>query len=216
MAVINKLHYISQGVNAKEHLGNIQKACQYGAELVQLRLKNLSEKKVLKAAEEARDITSHYQTRLIINDHYKIAKKVNVDGIHLGKTDTCPTIARKELKSWQIIGGTANTLDDCNALIDKNVNYIGLGPYRFTTTKDNLSPVLGKNGYLTIIEALKSEMPIIAIGGITTTDVTELLATGIHGIAISGEITKDFNKIKEFHQLLNAGSAMEQRYSFKN
>ncbi len=216
MAIINKLHYISQGANAKEHLENIQKACQYGAELVQLRLKNLSEKKVLKAAEEARDITSHYQTRLIINDHYKIAKKVNVDGIHLGKTDTCPTIARKELKSWQIIGGTANTLDDCNALIDKNVNYIGLGPYRFTTTKDNLSPVLGKNGYLTIIEALKSEMPIIAIGGITTTDVTELLATGIHGIAISGEITKDFNKIKEFHQLLNAGSAMEQRYSFKN
>ncbi len=216
MAVINKLHYISQGANAKEHLENIQKACQYGAELVQLRLKNLSEKKMLKAAEEARDITSHYQTRLIINDHYKIAKKVNVDGIHLGKTDTCPTIARKELKSWQIIGGTANTLDDCNALIDKNVNYIGLGPYRFTTTKDNLSPVLGKNGYLTIIEALKSEMPIIAIGGITTTDVTELLTTGIHGIAISGEITKDFNKIKEFHQLLNAGSAMEQRYSFKN
>ncbi len=214
--MINKLHYISQGANAKEHLENIQKACQYGAELVQLRLKNLSEKKMLKAAEEARDITSHYQTRLIINDHYKIAKKVNVDGIHLGKTDTCPTIARKELKSWQIIGGTANTLDDCNALIDKNVNYIGLGPYRFTTTKDNLSPVLGKNGYLTIIEALKSEMPIIAIGGITTTDVTELLTTGIHGIAISGEITKDFNKIKEFHQLLNAGSAMEQRYSFKN
>ncbi|GAB1858247.1 thiamine phosphate synthase [Flavobacteriaceae bacterium MHTCC 0001] len=216
MTVINKLHYISQGANAKEHLENIQKACQYGAELVQLRLKNSSEKKILKAAEEARDITSHYQTRLIINDHYKIGKKVNADGVHLGKTDTCPTIARKALKSWQIIGGTANTLDDCNSLIDKEVNYIGLGPFRFTTTKDNLSPILGKNGYLTIIEALKSKMPVIAIGGITIEDVPELLKTGIHGVAISGEITKDFNKINAFHKLLNAGSAMEQRYSFKN
>ena len=216
MAVINKLHYISQGANTKEHLENIQKACQYGAELVQLRLKNVSEKKLLKTAEEAREITSHYQTRLIINDHYKIGKKVNADGVHLGKTDTCPTIARKELKSWQIIGGTANTLDDCNVLIDKKVDYIGLGPFRFTTTKDNLSPVLGKKGYLTIIEALKFETPIIAIGGITIEDVPELLTTGIHGIAISGEITKDFNKINAFHKLLNAGSAMEQRYSFKN
>lgn len=214
--VINKLHYISQGANAKAHLENIQKACQFGAELVQLRLKNSSEKKILKAAEEAREITSHYYTRLIVNDHYKIGKAVNADGVHLGKTDTCPTIARKALKSWQIIGGTANTIDDCNTLIDKNIDYIGLGPFRFTTTKDNLSPVLGVNGYLAIIEALKKDIPIIAIGGITIKDVPELITTGIHGVAVSGEITRDFNKIKEFHKLLNAGSSFEQRYSFKN
>ncbi|GGD22400.1 thiamine phosphate synthase [Hyunsoonleella pacifica] len=213
--MINKLHYISQGENTKAHIENIQKACQHGAELVQLRLKNISEKKVLKAAEEARDITSHYQTRLIINDHYKIAKKVSADGVHLGKTDTCPKIARKELKSWQIIGGTANTLEDCKTLIEKQVNYIGLGPFRFTSTKDNLSPILGNEGYQSIIEELKTETPVIAIGGITIEDVTELLTTGIHGIAISGEITKDFTKIKAFHTLLNTGSVMEQRYSFK-
>lgn len=216
MITINKLHYISQGANAKEHLENIQKACQHGAELVQLRLKNGSEKKILKAAEEAREITSHYQTRLIINDHYKIAKKVSADGVHLGKTDTCPTIARKELKSWQIIGGTANTLEDCETLIAKEVDYIGLGPFRFTTTKDNLSPILGLNGYTAIVEALNTKTPIIAIGGITIEDVTEILETGISGIAISGEITRDFNKIKAFHTLLNTGSSQEQRYSFKN
>ncbi|TYA70089.1 thiamine phosphate synthase [Seonamhaeicola marinus] len=216
MPVINKLHYISQGTNAKEHLENIQKACQYGSELVQLRLKNLSEKKILKAAEEAREITGHYHTRLIINDHYKIGKKVNADGVHLGKTDTCPTIARKELKSWQIIGGTANTLQDCEALIAKEVDYIGLGPFRFTTTKDNLSPILGLNGYTSIVEALNTKTPIIGIGGIKTEDVSEILETGISGIAVSGEITRDFNKIKEFHKLLNTGSSQEQRYSFKN
>lgn len=214
--IINKLHYISQGATPKEHLENIQNACQSGAELVQLRLKNLSDKKILKTALEAREITNHFQTRLIINDHYKIAKEVKADGVHLGKSDTCPTEARKHLYTWQIIGGTANTLEDCKNLIAKEVDYIGLGPYRFTTTKENLSPVLGLNGYSLIIEELKTATPIIAIGGITTNDVAEILKTGVSGIAISGEITKDFNKIRTFHQLLEAGSSQEQRYDSSN
>ncbi|WP_010136904.1 thiamine phosphate synthase [Ochrovirga pacifica] len=212
--MINKLHYISQGANPKEHLENIQQACQSGAELVQLRLKNLSDKKILKAAEEAREITNHYQTRLIINDHYKIGKAIKADGIHLGLTDTNPIIARKELYSWQIIGGTANTLQNCQQRIEEKVDYIGLGPFRFTNTKDNLSPVLGKEGYLTILEELKNNTPIIAIGGITLEDIPELLTTGIHGIAISGEITRDFNKINQIHQLLKTGSSQEQHYKF--
>ncbi|WP_299436378.1 thiamine phosphate synthase [uncultured Aquimarina sp.] len=213
--IIPKLHYISQGSSPKMHLENIQKACTSGAELVQLRLKNLSEKKILKLTEEAREITSHFQTRLIINDYYKIAKKVKADGVHLGKTDTCPTIARKDLYTWQIIGGTANTLKDCETLIEKEVDYIGLGPFRYTITKDNLSPVLGLNGYTEIIGALKTKTPIIGIGGITVPDVTDILKTGISGIAVSGEITKDFNTIKTFNQLLNASSTEEQRYTFK-
>ncbi len=213
--IIPKLHYISQGESPQQHLDNIQKACTSGAELVQLRLKDLSEKKILKTALKAREITGHFQTRLIINDYYKIAKEVKADGVHLGKNDTCPLEARKVLASWQIIGGTANTFGDCKALIKKEVDYIGLGPYRYTATKKNLSPVLGLNGYLTIIEELKTKTPIIAIGGIRIEDVKEILETGVSGIAISGEITRDFNKINEFHKLLNAGSSLEQPYSFK-
>ncbi|WP_194766389.1 thiamine phosphate synthase [Tamlana sp. I1] len=209
--MIPKLHYISQGNSPKEHLENIQKACQSGAELVQLRIKGVSEKKILKAAEEAREITNHYQTRLIINDHYKIAKAVKADGVHLGKTDTCPSIARKELYSWQIIGGTANTLKDCKDLVDKNVDYIGLGPYRFTTTKENLSPEIGFSGYLTILGKLHSKIPVIAIGGITTHDVSELLETGVYGIAVSGEITKNFNTIKAFKELLKGPETLEEQ-----
>src|SRR5690606_34867932 len=159
--IIPKLHYISQGNTPKEHLENIQKACSSGAELVQLRLKDVSEKKYLKIAKEAREITSHFQTRLIINDFYKIAKEVKADGVHLGKTDTCPTIARKHLYTWQMIGGTANTLQDCEALISKEIDYISLGPFRFTTTKENLPSVLGLNGYSEIIQALHTETPIL-------------------------------------------------------
>ena len=213
--IIPKLHYISQGRAPKELLENIQKACTSGTELVQLRLKNVSEKKLLKLATAAREITSHFQTRLIINDHYKIAKAIKADGVHLGKTDICPTIARKHLYTWQIIGGTANTLQDCETLIIKDVDYISLSPFRLTTTKDHLSPALGLSGYTAITEALKTETPIIGFGGITTEDVTDLLETGISGIAVSGEITRNFDSIRTFNQLLNASSTEEQRYTFK-
>jgi thiamine-phosphate pyrophosphorylase len=212
--MIPKLHYISQGNSPKEHLENIQKACTSGAELVQLRLKISSEKKLLKYAHEAREITSHFQTRLLINDHYKIAKEVKADGVHLGKTDTCPTVVRAYLYAWQIIGGTANTIQDCETLLDKQVNYISLGPFRVSTTKENIPPVLGLNGYTAITDILKTGTPIIGVGGITTADVKDILETGISGVAVSEEITRDFNSIRTFNQLLNASSTAEQIHTF--
>lgn len=213
--IIPKLHYISQGTSPKNHLENIQKACTSGAELVQLRLKNVSEKKVLKIAKEAREITSHFQTRLIINDYYKIAKVIKADGVHLGLTDTCPIIVRKELYTWQMIGGTANTREDCELLLDKAVDYISLGPFRETFTKANTAAVLGLSGYMAITDVLKTPIPIIGVGGITTKDVTALLEVGISGIAVSGEITHNFDTIKLFNQLLTASSTAEQRHTFE-
>lgn len=213
--MIPKLHYISQGNSPKAHLENIQKACSAGAELVQLRLKLSSDKKVLKWAQEAREITSHFQTRLIINDYYKIAREIKADGVHLGKTDPCPTVARRHLYTWQIIGGTANTLQDCEALIEKVVDYISLGPFRFTQTKENLPPALGLNGYAAIMDVLNTQTPILGVGGITTADVTDILKTGITGIVVSGAITLDFNSIRTFNQLLKASATEEQRYTFE-
>ncbi|WP_339723686.1 thiamine phosphate synthase [Maribacter stanieri] len=210
--MIPTLHYISQGSTPKEHLENIQKACSSGAELVQLRLKKQPEKVVLETAQKAREITSKFQVLLIINDHYKIAAAVKADGVHLGKLDSCPTKARKELASWQLIGGTANTLEDCKTLIHKKVDYIGMGPFRFTKTKENLSPVLGINGYVTILEELKTAIPVIAIGGIVIDDVSALMKTGVHGIAVSGEITRNFNSIPDFKKRINGGEIVEQRW----
>ncbi|MEO5788833.1 thiamine phosphate synthase [Gelidibacter sp.] len=213
--IIPKLHYISQGNSPKEHLENIQKACSSGAELVQLRLKNVSDKKYLKLAEEAREITSHFQTRLIINDNYKIAKTVKADGVHLEASEVCPTVVRDYLFSWQMIGGTANTLQDCETLISKDVDYIGLGPFRFTATKEHLPTILGLSGYSAIMDVLDTKTPIIGVGGITTDDVKDILATGISGLAVSGAITRDFNSIKLFNQLLNASSTEEKRHTFE-
>jgi thiamine-phosphate pyrophosphorylase len=207
---VPKLHYISQGVTTQEHLENIQKACNAGIELVQLRLKGISDEAFLAAAKEARTITAHFQTRLIINDNYKIAKEVKADGVHLGQSDSCPTIARAYLGDFYVIGGTGNTIDECQVLLDKGVNYIGLGPFRFTTTKQNLAPVLGLEGYQAILDELKTEIPILAVGGITLDDVPELMRTGIYGIATSTAITADFNCISKLHALLKGADFMEQ------
>lgn len=210
--MIPKLHYISQGNSPKQHLENIQNACTSGAELVQLGLKSISEKSFLKLAQEAREITAHFQTRLIISHHYKIAKEVKADGAYLDQTDSCPTIVRKYLYTWQTIGAAANTLQECETLIAKDVDYISLSPFRSTASKDNFSTVLGLNGYTAIIEALHTETPILGAGGITTEDVTDILKTGISGIAVSEEITRNFNTIRAFNQLLNASSTEEQPY----
>ena len=212
--MIPKLHYISQGNSPKEHLENIQKACSSGAELVQLRLNTISEKKYLKIANEAREITSHFQTRLILNNHYKIAKEVKADGVHLENIDFCATTALEHLYTWQIVGGTAHTLQECKTLISKKVDYIILSPFRNAENENSLPTVLGLNGFSLITEALETETPIIGAGDITTDDVTAILKTGISGIAVSTKITENFDSIKLFNQLLSASSIDEQRHTF--
>jgi thiamine-phosphate pyrophosphorylase len=213
--MIPKLHYISEGNSPKEHIENIQKACSSGAELVQLRLKNISAKKYLKLAKEAREITSYFQTRLIIYEDFKIARAVKADGVHLETIGASSMKARIHLYTWQIIGGTANTIQDCETLLGEQVDYITLNPFRSSATEDNLLPVLGLNGYTAIIEALKTETPIIGAGGITTKDVKDILETGVSGIGVSEEITRDFDRIKTFNQLLSASSTEEQRHTFE-
>ncbi len=211
--MIPKLHYISQGSSPKAHLDNIQNACAAGAELILLNIQNSSEKKYLKIAKQAREITSHFQTRLMISAHYKLAKDLKADGIHLDATTPCPTTLRKELFSWQLIGVTANALQDCETFIEKEVDYIYLAPFR--ANEGTQSTELGLNGFAAIIDALQTETPIIGVGGITTTDVKSILETGISGVGVSDKITQDFNTIKTFNKLLTASSTEEQRHSFQ-
>jgi thiamine-phosphate pyrophosphorylase len=213
--MIPKLHYISEGNSPKEHIENIQKACSSGAELVQLHLKNISEKKHLKLAKEAREITSYFQTRLIIYEDFKIARAVKADGVHLETMAASSMKARIHLYTWQIIGRTANTIQDCETLLGEQVDYITLNPFRNSAIEDNLPPVLGLNGYTAILETLKTETPIIGVGGITTADVKDILKTGVSGIGVSEEITRNFDTIKTFNQLLSASSTEEQRHTFE-
>ena len=210
--IIPKLHYSSQGNSPKEHLENIQNACTSGAELVQLNLRSVSEKKYLKFAEAAREITSHFQTRLILTDHYKLAKKIKADGVYSIQSGSSPAAIRKILYSWQSIGATAHTLQDCETLINSEVDYIGLGPY---AGDDYVAAALGINGYKAITDVLKTNTVILAYGNIMTADVPSLLNSGASGIMLSTEISDNFNLIRKYNQLLSASAVAEQKHTFK-
>jgi thiamine-phosphate pyrophosphorylase len=210
--MIPKLHYISKAITKKEQLEHIQIACSSGAELVQLNMEAVVDKDRLSLAEEARTITAHFQTRLIIKTYHKIAKQIKADGLYFDDIAASPASVRDHLYSWQTLGATAHTLEECNVCIASDLDYIGLGPFRIPAAQGNQA--LGIKGYTAITKALDTETPIIGFGNITTGDVTGILETGVSGIAVSNEITRDFNSIKVFHNLLNASATKEQRHSF--
>ena len=92
-------------------------------------------------------ICRKYNATLILNDHVHLVKEIGANGVHLGKSDMSPVKARELLGSNYIIGGTANNMEDIRQLHKSGVDYIGLGPFRFTRTKKNLAPILGIEGY---------------------------------------------------------------------
>lgn len=205
MVEISKLHYITQDVPGVTHAQLAEKACQGGVEWVQLRVKKQPFETVKKEALETLKICRKHGARLIINDYPELAKEIGADGVHLGKTDMDPMEARTLLGKDFIIGGTANSQDDVERLIKSGaVDYIGLGPYRFTVTKEKLSPVLGAEG-IRKIRASCNTLPIIAIGGIKAEDLDVILNTGVHGVAVSSAINlaKDpASSAKEFMEKL--------------
>ncbi|UOQ72975.1 thiamine phosphate synthase [Hymenobacter cellulosilyticus] len=182
---ISNLHFIT---NRPEHA---EQACRGGVRWVQLRVKNAAPNHWKQLALNTQAVCQRYGATLIINDNPALALAIGADGVHLGKQDMPAAEARALLGPDKILGGTANTFEDIEQLVQAGVDYIGLGPFRFTTTKEKLSPILGLEGYTDILEqcaAAGFTVPIIGIGGITLADVKALQLTGLHGVAISGAI----------------------------
>jgi thiamine-phosphate pyrophosphorylase len=201
----NKLQYISQGSTRVDQLHNIQTALDAGCDWIQLRFKNADEKEFSATAEDVKKICITYKARFIINDHVALTKLIDADGVHLGLNDMPVTEARIILGDTKIIGGTANTLEDVMQRVKEKCDYIGLGPFRFTSTKEKLSPVLGIEGYKKIMTFLVSQnisIPVFAIGGIEALDIQSIINTGVHGIAVSAVITNHPDK-KELIEQLN-------------
>ncbi|MBW3131034.1 thiamine phosphate synthase [Hymenobacter profundi] len=183
---ISNLHYITTSPEQAE------RACLGGVRWVQLRVKNTPYLEWKQLALDTQAVCRRHGATFILNDNPQLALEIGADGVHLGKEDTPPAEARALLGLKFIIGGTANTFVDIEGLVAAGVDYIGLGPFRFTTTKEKLSPILGLAGYETLLaqhRATGFTTAIIGIGGITLADVAPLLAAGLHGVAISGAIT---------------------------
>lgn len=200
----NKMQYISQGNTIEDQLYNIHQALDAGCDWIQLRFKNQTAKNTFALAEAVKFLCEEYLANFIVNDDLHLAELIAADGVHLGLTDMKIDEARAILGNTKIIGGTANTFEDIQNHAKNGADYIGLGPFRFTNTKEKLSPILGLAGYFDILEKLKKnkiEIPVYAIGGITLRDVSPLMETGIYGIAVSGIITESEEKEKLIQQL---------------
>lgn len=169
----------------------VQMAIEGGCRWIQLRMKEASDEEVREVALSLIPMCRDTDTFLIIDDRVNVVNDLKVSGVHLGKEDMDPLEARELLGPHAIIGVTANTTDDILKYKGKDIDYVGVGPYRYTATKKNLASILGIEGYRNIVAEVRDagmEIPIVAVGGITLDDVESLMQTGINGIAVSGAI----------------------------
>lgn len=199
------VQFITHATARYSHLDSARMALEGGCRWIQLRMKEAAEEQIIPVAEQVLDMCNACGATLIIDDHVDVAERIKAHGVHLGKNDMPVAEARRRLGEAYIIGGTANTFDDAAALAAAGADYIGCGPYRFTTTKKNLSPILGLDGYRDIMGRMREQgitLPVVAIGGIGFDDIPQIMATGVTGIALSGSVLRADDPTAEMRRII--------------
>lgn len=200
-----KLQFITHYTERYSYPDAARIALEGGCRWVQLRMKETPVEAIEPVALEVQALCRQYGATFIIDDYMELAKKLHADGVHLGKKDMPIADARRMLGEGYIIGGTANTFEDVLQHCKAGADYIGCGPFRYTTTKKNLSPILGLEGYAAIIRRMQEEdmrLPMVAIGGITITDIPAILQTGVSGIALSGSVLHADSPVEEMRRII--------------
>lgn len=187
-----QLQFITHYNHRFNYVDSARIALEGGCRWVQLRMKDVDEAILEQNAIVIQQMCREYGATFIIDDNVALAKRIGADGVHLGKGDMSICEARKILGDEYIIGGTVNSFDDIlHAMEHSAPDYFGCGPYRYTSTKQNLAPILGINGYKEIIHQMRArgiDTPLVAIGGIGREDIPHILECGVHGIALSGSV----------------------------
>lgn len=180
-------------------------ALEGGCKWIQLRMKGATDDEVRAAAAAIQPLCKQHEAVFVIDDRVALAKELKADGVHLGKNDMPVGEARHVLGEDFIIGGTANTFEDIERLHREGADYIGCGPFRFTTTKQNLAPVLGLDGYFTLVNRMRAAgilLPVVAIGGIRFEDIPDIMRTGVRGIAVSGAVLGAPDPVAEMRRMV--------------
>ena len=204
-----RLQFITHQNEQYGYVEGARMALEGGCRWIQLRMKGANDDEVASVAMEIGKMCREYGATFLLDDRVELAKKVMADGVHLGKNDMPVDQARQVLGPQSIIGGTANTFEDIERLARQGADYIGCGPFRYTTTKKNLSPILGLEGYRQLTDKMRKsgiQLPIVAIGGILADDIPSIMHTGVSGIAVSGAILNAANpaeEMKTFVEILN-------------
>ncbi len=162
-------------------LEKVETACRSGVTIVQLREKNLTTNQYYQLAKQVKEITDAYQVPLIIDDRLDVCLAVDAAGLHIGDDELPVSVARKVLGPEKILGVTAKTVKRALEAETWGADYLGTGAIFPTTTKEN-API-------TLISTLKTicqtvAIPVVAIGGLTSENIDQLIDTGIAGVAV--------------------------------
>ena len=162
-------------------LEKVETACRSGVTIVQLREKNLTTNQYYQLAKQVKEITDAYQVPLIIDDRLDVCLAVDAAGLHIGDDELPVSVARQVLGSDKILGVTAKTVKRALEAEESGADYLGTGAIFPTTTKEN-API-------TLISTLKTicqrvAIPVVAIGGLTSENIDQLMGTGIAGVAV--------------------------------
>ncbi len=198
------LQYITNGRTPDEVAGEVAQVIAGGCRWVQIRMKDAPDSDVIAAAEKVVPMCRKVGAICLLDDRVHLAERTGADGVHLGKNDMPPDEAAALTGTDKIIGSTANSIDDIRRILEKGyTDYIGCGPFRFTTTKKKLAPVLGLEGYRKIFSTAEGrELPIVAIGGIEKEDVAGILDAGATGVAVSGSIFRAPDREKATKEII--------------
>jgi len=188
---IEKFQLLTHDIDGYPHEQQVLDACMAGVRWVQLRSKKLQHDDLVTVAKEVKRMSVIFNVTFILNDNVEAAKEANADGVHVGRTDTPIVEVRKRLGDKFIVGTSSNTFNEIEEANKNGADYSGLGPYRYTATRQNLNPLLGLDG---VRDAMKQyliqgcRLPVIAIGGVRLKDVPYLMQTGVHGVAVSSAV----------------------------
>ena len=202
---MNNIQFITHENQRFGYVDGAEMALRGGCKWVQLRMKDAPDNKFLSIGRTVAALCRNHNATFLLNDRVHLVAELGADGVHLGKNDMPISEARRILGNEKIIGGTANTFADVQHLAAQGADYIGCGPFRYTPTKRNLAPILGLEGYRNILKQMQQvgiSLPLIAIGGIVSTDIAALRDIGVSGIAVSGAVLEAADPIKEMKKLI--------------
>lgn len=201
-----QLQFITHHNDRYSYIDSARIALEGGCRWIQLRMKDASEELLEETALAVQRMCREHGATFIIDDNVLLTKRIGANGVHLGKNDMPIAEARKILGNDYIIGSTVNTFEDItNTLHSAMPDYFGCGPFRYTTTKQNLSPTLGLEGYRAIVDQMRKHnirIPIVAIGGIGKEDIPAIMVCGVNGIALSSSILNAQDPVAEMQEVL--------------
>ena len=180
--------FVTHATTTAETLLQTDLVLRHGlADVIELRMKNVPWETFLATARETLALCRGYGVPLLINDRVDIALIIGADGVHLGQGDMSPVEARRLLGVHALIGLTCNTATDLASARTLPIDYVGIGPFRFTTTKQKLAPILGLEGYRAL-QLYAYPLPAYAIGSVRPDDIPDLYALGLYGVAMSSSL----------------------------